>query len=166
MRRLLLASAAFAFGLLATSEARACSPWIATDAATGETWGSGSPEAYRREQAEWRARSDAVVIAQAHAGRMIDGRDVEFALAPRATVYGAPLPEGDLAFRWQPGNTCNSFELNLTDLVIVYAAQGPSGWTVVGVTVPGQLQDRPPGFSMLVRNVHRGLIPAPPFRAD
>lgn len=141
--------------LFGGSAAQACAPLIATDPSTGETYQSGSPEWLRREQAEWRSRSENVAIAQVRAGRMLASNDIEFTLVPIVSVYSGGLPESDLLFRWNPGNTCNAFTLNISDRVIVYV--GADGG-VVGVTVPEQLQDRPPGFGQRLREIARGLI--------
>ncbi len=141
--------------LFGASTAQACAPLIATDPVTGETYRSGSPEWLRREQAEWRTRSETVLIAQARQGRMLAGDEIEFALTPIVSVDGGALPASDLLFRWNPGNTCNSFTLNIADRVIVYV--GVDGG-IVGVTVPEQLQDRPPGFALRLREIARGLI--------
>ena len=163
MRRTLLAGAALAAALFAAPAALACAPLMATDRATGETYTSGSPEWLRREQAGWRAEADTVFIAQAREARMVQGGGIDFMLVPIVTVDGDPPPDNAmLVYRWHPGNTCNRFELNLTDLVVVYAdVEEPFGWSVVGLTVPDQFQDPPPDFRRRVREVHRGVIPGP-----
>lgn len=141
--------------LFGGSAAHACAPLIATDPVTGETYGSGSPEWLRREQTDWRTRSETVLIAQARQGRMLASDEIEFTLVPIVSVYGETVPEGDLLFRWNPGNTCNSFTLNIADRVVVYV--GADGG-IVGVTVPEQLQDRPPGLALRLREIARGII--------
>lgn len=163
MRPLLLAATVLIALVSATPTARACAPLIATDPVTGETFGSGSPEWSRREQATWRARSEVVLIAQLRAGRMLASNEIEFTLVPIVTVYGGALPESDLLFRWQPGNTCNRFALNIADFAIVYVSTDGS---IVGVTVPDQLQDRPTDFPTLMRDTRRGIIPAPVRRSE
>ena len=141
--------------LFGASAAQACAPLIATDPVTGQTYGSGSPEWLRREQADWRTRSETVLIAQARQGRMLASDEIEFTLVPIVSVYGETVPESDLLFRWNPGHTCNSFTLKLADRVVVYV--GADGG-IVGVTVPEQLQDRPPGFALRLREIARGII--------
>lgn len=155
MKPVLLAVAVLAAFVSATPMAKACTPVIATDPVTGETYQSGSAEWRRREQAGWRAQSATVLIAQARAGRMLTGDQIEFTLVPITSVYGGALSESDLRLRWSPGNTCNGFALTLADLVIAYVdADG----ALVGVTVPEQLQDRPPGFAQRLREIARGMI--------
>ncbi|MBI2260228.1 MAG: hypothetical protein HYU62_00980 [Caulobacterales bacterium] len=162
MRRILLAAAAMVAALSAAAAASACTPVIFTDRETGETYSSGSPEWLRRQQADWRADADTVFIAQAREARMVAGGEIEFMLTPIASVYGGALPDTMLRYRWQPGNTCNPFLLNLTDLVVVYAdVDEPFGWSVIGLTMPDQLQDPPADFRERVREVDRGIIRGP-----
>ena len=163
MRRTLLAATTMAAALSAAPVASACSPLTATDPVTRETYTSGSPEWLRREQAHWRTETDTVFIAQAREGRMVTSGEIEFRLTPIVSVYGGALPDSALLYRWRP-ETCNAFQLNLTDLVVVYADfQEPFGWSVVGLTVPDQLQDVPPDFRRQVRQLHRGAIAGPPL---
>ena len=163
MRRGILTGAALAAFLFAAPHALACAPLVATDRETGETWTSGSPEWLRREQAGWRAEADLIFIAQIREARMVSGGQIDFMLVPIVTVDGHPPPDDAmLVYRWHPGHTCNRFQLNLTDLVVVFAdVEEPFGWSVVGLTVPDQLQDRPADFGRRVREVYRGLIPGP-----
>lgn len=159
--KLLTLIAALATGLLSAAPAVACTPLIATDPETGETYTSGSNEWRRREQARWRAEADAVFIAQVREGRMVGGGEIEFTITPITTVYGGAVPEAMLLYRWNPGHTCNAFKLTLTDLVIVYADVDQIGWGVVGLTVPDQLQDPPSDFRRALREIARGIIPGP-----
>ena len=163
MRPLLFAGAALAVALSVAPAAMACSERIITDPVTGETSISGSPEWLRRQQAGWRAEADAAFIAQAREARMVAGGEIEFLLVPIVTIEGDPPPDDAmLLYRWHPGNTCNRFQLNLRDLVVVYGdVEAPLGWSVVGLTVPDQIQDAPPDFRRRVREVHRGVIPGP-----
>jgi hypothetical protein len=163
MRRGVLTGAALAASLFVAPHALACAPLLATDRETGESWTSGSPEWLRREQAGWRAEADLIFIAQIREARMVAGGEIDFTLVPIVTVDGHPPPDDAmLVYRWHPRHTCNAFELNLTDLVVVYAdLEEPFGWSVVGLTVPDRLQDRPPDFGRRVREVHRGMIPGP-----
>ena len=151
----LLATMLLAGALFGGSAVQACAPLVATDPVTGETYRSGSAEWLRREQAEWRMRSETVLIAQVREGRMLAGNAIEFTLTPIVSVYGGALPESDLRFRWNPGNTCNAFTLNIGDRVIAYVG---AGGRIIGVTVPEQLQDRPPEFGRHLREIMRGLI--------
>lgn len=151
----LLAAAILTGFVFGASPALACAPLIATDPTTGATYTSGSAEWLRREQAAWRARAAVVLIAQARSGRMVTRDRIEFTLVPIITVYGEPLPEHTLSYTWTVGNTCNVFTLGVGDNVIVYVdADGG----IVGVTVPEQLQDRPPGLSGRLREIARGMI--------
>lgn len=165
MRRTLLAGALLTATLAAAPPALACSELIFTDRVTGETSITGTPEWLRGQQAGWRAEADFVFIAQIRAARMVAGGEIEFRLVPIVTVDGDPPPDdATLAYRWHPGNTCNRFELSLTDLVVVYAdIEEPLGWSIVGLTVPDQLHDRPPDFGRRLRNVRRGVIASPPL---
>ena len=165
MRRALLIGTALVATLSAAPAALACTPVIFTDRETGETYTSDSPEWLRREQAGWSAEADLVFIAQVRESRMVTGGEIDFMLVPIVTVDGhSPPDDAMLAYRWHPGNTCNRFQLNLTDLVVVYAdVEEPFGWSVVGLTVPDQLLDSPPDFPRRVREVRRGVIAGPPF---
>lgn len=158
MKRILSATA-FAGVLLSASTALACSPVITTDPATSQTL--SAEEVMRRGQAVWRADSDIVFIAQVREGRMVQGGEIEFTLTPISTVYGGALPEAMLLYRWTPGHTCNAFTLNLSDLVVVFADVDQIGWSIVGLTTPDRLQDRPAEFRRQVRDIHRGIIPGP-----
>ena len=151
--------------LFAGFEAVACTPRVATNPTTGESYDSGSPEALRRQQAGWRARSDHVFVAQVREARMVAGGEIDFMLFPIVTVDGESPPDDALfVFRWNPGDTCNAFTLDLADLVVVYGdVERPLGWSVVGLTIPDQLQDPPDGFRQRIRDIHRGIIPGPPF---
>ncbi len=151
MKRIALL-AALATGLLVTP-ALACSPLISTDPTTGDTVSSGTPEWDRREQADWRARSGSVILAQVREGRVQPNGDIAFGLAPIASVYGGDLPEGELSLDWSPGNTCNRFTLNLGDIVVAYVGADHS---LIGLIIPEQLQDRPPDFGARLRQVRRG----------
>lgn len=155
MRQTLVAATVLAAVLSAAPTAMACAPLIATDPVTGETYGSGSPEWMRREQAAWRAGSDVVLVAQARAGRMLANSEIEFTLVPIVAVYDGAMPERDLLFRWDPGHTCNRFQLKVSDIVVVYADRDAS---VVAVILPEQLQDQPPAFGRLRRELARGII--------
>lgn len=147
-------------GVMVSAPAFACAPLIATDPVTGQTYGSGSDEWKRREQDEWRARSEVVILAQVRVGQLVSGGDIRFTLTPIISVYGGDLPETDLTLLWAPGHTCNTFTLNLADTVVVYVGADDD---IIGVTVPEQLQDRPPEFRMRLREIWRGLI-GPPVR--
>lgn len=155
--RLLLAGATAA-ALSVAPAALACAPVTATDRATGETYSSGSPAWFRHEQADWRARSDVVLLAQARAGRMAPNNEIEFTLVPVAALYDGDLPATDLPYRWNPGHSCNTFALTIGDIVVVYANRDG---TVVGLTVPEQQQDRTPEFRRRIREIRRGLIGQP-----
>lgn len=157
MKRILLLTA-LAAGLLGSAPVFACAPLMATDPVTGQTYGSGSDEWKRREQAEWRARSQVVILAQVQAGQVVSRGDIQFTLTPIVSVYGGDLPQTDLTLLWVPGHTCNTFTLNLADTVVVYVGADDG---IVGVTVPEQLQDRPPEFGMRLREIARGLIGLP-----
>lgn len=163
MRQLILAGSTIAAALAFAAPALACAPLIATDPVTGQTYGSGSDEWKRREQATWRAGADTVFIAEVREGRMIEGGEIEFTLTPITSAYGGATPGAALLYRWNPGHTCNAFTLNLTDFVVVFADFDEVSWSIVGLTIPDQLQDQPPDFQRTVREVHRRVIQGPPL---
>lgn len=165
MKAMQLAGAALAAVLSAAPAAMACTESIGADPVTGETTISGSPDWLRRQQAEWRAQADLALIAQIREARMVASGEIEFLIVPITTLDGDSPPAGaTLLYRWHPGNTCNRFQLNLRDLVVVYADADESlGWRVVGLTVPDQIQDAPPDFRRRLRNVYRGVVAGPPL---
>jgi hypothetical protein len=140
-------------GALAATPALSCTPLVSTDAATGETVRSGTAEWDRREQTDWRARSQVVVLAQIREGQVQPNGEIAFDLAPVTPVYGGDLPEGEISLDWSPGNTCNRFTLSLGDIVVAFVGADQS---LIGLTVPEQLQDRPSGFNTRLREIRRG----------
>lgn len=163
MIRALLTATASVTLLLTASGAEACSALIEGNAITGESLRSATPEWWAREQAGWRAQSDSVFVAQIRAARMVSGDAIEFTLTPVAAVYGDPVPQADLPYRWLPGDTCNPFPLAISDHVVVYARRSEANWEITGLTLPERLQDRPPDFSRRMRLIHRGVLPGPSF---
>lgn len=163
MKRGLFAAAILTAFISGAPVAEACAPWIATDPVTGETYRSGSPEWLRREQSGWGAGSSSTVVAQIRAARMVHGDELEFTLVPIAALDDHTVPDTELLFRWSPGNTCNPFPLAITDYVVVYAAMGADGWSIVGMTTPDLLQDRPPGFTARMREIRRDVAAGPVF---
>jgi hypothetical protein len=163
MSRALQAAVAIIAALAAAPAAQACTPLIWTDQETGETYATGSPEHLRREQAAWRAEADAVFIVQAREARMVSEGRIDFLLVPIISLDGRrPPDDAMLVWRWDPGNTCNRFPVALADLLVAYAdIEDPRGWSVVGLTVPDQLQDPPPDFARRLRGIRRGAIPGP-----
>lgn len=155
--RLVVAATLCAGALLCVPEAQACTPLIAIDPVTGETYGSGSPEWWRREQAEWRARSNAVFLAQVSATRMLDQDQVAITLHPIYGLYGGAPAETPLTVTRRRGNTCNR-PLDLADIVVVYAARSGPDWSIVGFAALGELLDRPPGMPT-ERDFARGIFP-------
>jgi hypothetical protein len=137
---------------LLAAPAMACVPTIYTDPKTGETYASGSPEALRRAQEGWRQRAKVVVMAQARSGQMISSFDIDYTLAPFATVYGGDVPQTDFRIRWSPGSSCNSFEVGLGGVLILFV--GADG-EIVGFTDPKSLQDKPPTVDDELRNLRR-----------
>ena len=144
-----------AAGLLAAPPALACAPYTVTDPVTGETCGSHSAEALRREQLRWRDQAGTIFLARIRSGRMLPGDAVEFLLAPVAPLYGSVLPADDVPLVWEPGDTCNRFDLAIADTVVAFVdADG----AVIGVAIPDELQDRPPDLNARLREIRRGLI--------
>lgn len=164
MKALVLVASGVIAGLFSTS-ALACTPLVATDSVSGATYASGTPEWRRREQGEWLAASDTVVIAQVRAGRMVSGGEIEFRLVPIATLDDAALPAGDLTYVWAPGNTCNGFDIAIADFLVVFVRADQSGWTSVGVTTPELFEHRPADFGRRLRGISRGTTPAPPYES-
>lgn len=153
--RFLFAFTTLSGALLTAAPALACSPLLYTDPATGRAYGAESPEGLARRQADWRAGSEVVVLARIEAGRLSDLYQVDYTLTPIIPVYDGELPDRDLSIRWMPGHSCNRFNLGIGDTVVAFV--GADG-AVVGFTVPGQLQDRPPEFDRRLREIRRGLI--------
>ena len=161
MKRL-IATTLCAGVLLCGSTAQACTALIATDPVTGETYSSSSPEGFRREQAGWRAQSDAVFLAQVSATRMLDQNQVIIILQPIYALYDSTPPEAALTLTRHRGNTCNRPPLALADVVVVYAARSDGAWSIVGVAALEELQDRPTEMPTQ-RDMARGIFPLPDY---
>ncbi len=152
----LIAALAFA------APALACAPLAFVDE-DGGSYPADSPRGWAREQAELRARSDAVFIAQVSAGRLARDNKLIFTLTPISSVDGSALPDAALVERRDWGQTCNDPRLAVGDYVIVYAGRDQGGWAVRGLYSLDQLQDAPPDFRRRIREIHRGLIPGPDY---
>lgn len=163
MRTTIIALAATTTALVFTSTAMACAPLLYRDQITGETYPADSPRGWAREQAELRARSDAVFIAQVSAGRLARDNQLIFTLTPISSVDGSTLPDAALVERRYWGQTCDDPLLAVGDYVIVYAGRDHGVWAVRGLYSLDQLQDAPPEFRRRIREIHRGLIPGPTY---
>jgi hypothetical protein len=146
--------------VLPVPAALACVPLAYVDQ-NGETYPMNSPRGWAREQAAWRARAEAVFLAQVSAVRLARGYSVAFTFTPIAPLYDTPLPDPVPMLRRDRGNTCNE-PLEVGDYVVVYADQTDGAWTVVGFAPLGRLQDRPPGIPT-ERDLSRGLYPLPDY---
>ena len=140
----------------------ACAPLAFIDE-DGSSHPADSPRGWAREQAELRARSDAVFIAQVSAGRLARNNGLIFTLTPVSSVDGSALPDGTLVERRDTGQTCEDPQLAVSDYVVVYAGLDDGVWAVRGLYALDQLQDAPPDFRRRIREIHRGLIPGPDY---
>lgn len=158
--KVIIGLAVLAAACLPVGAAYACAPLMIIEE-NGDSYAAESPRGWARQQAEWRAASDAVFIAQVSAVRLARDYHAVFTLTPIAPVYDTPLPEPAPALTRHRGDTCNK-PLKLGDYVAVYADQTGEAWTVVGFAPLGRLQDRPPGLPT-ERDLSRGLYPTPDY---
>lgn len=156
-----IAATLFAGAMLSAPHAQACSGLIGRETVTGETYSSDSPEWFRREQAGWRAQSDAVFLAQVSATRMLDQSQVAITLHPIHGLYDTAPPAGPLILTRHRGNTCNR-PLDLGDVVVIYAARSGPDWSIVGFAAMRELQDRPAGMPT-ERDFARGFFELPDY---
>jgi hypothetical protein len=162
MSRTILAAMAAATTLAFTSTAMACAPLAIIDQATGETYPQSSPRGLAHDQADYRARSTSVFLAQVSVVSMTDQNQLAFTLTPVTALYGTPLPAVAVIELRHLSQTCARVRLEPGALVVAYAAERGGRYDVVGFASIADLQDRPPGFPT-ERMLERGQYTLPTY---
>lgn len=164
MRTMFIALAAAIAGLTLASTAMACAPLLIRDPATGETFPQDSPRGLAHDQADYRARSTSVFLAQVSVVSMAAQDQLAFTLTPVTALYGTPLPSTAVIERRHPGQTCARVRLEPGALVVAYAAESGGRYDVIGFASLSGLQDRPEGFPT-ERMLERGQYSLPTYGA-
>lgn len=160
--RMTIAVAVAAAGLTFGSTAMACAPLLIIDQATGETYPQDSPRGLAHDQADYRARSTSVFLAQVSMVSMTDQNQLAFTLTPVTALYGTPLPATAVIERRHLSQTCAQVRLEPGALVVAYAAQNGGQYDVIGFASIEGLQDRPEGFPT-ERMLERGQYTLPTY---
>ncbi len=147
--------------LASAVEVAACVSVVPADRLPGETDAQLIDRAQRMRQDELRASSDSVFLAQVSAARLVAPFEAEFSLMPIAPLYDMPLPPAPLFRRGSLFATCD-VQMELGQILVVYADRDENGWRVVQVLEYARLQDRPPDMPT-PRDIARGVFPLPDY---